>query len=63
MTLCAWCSRGTDPSTTLNGVSYHWNCLKRRALTLRDATKSRRASARETRARTAYIVYQLRQTH
>jgi hypothetical protein len=44
----------------LNGVAYHWTCLKRRAVTLRDATRSRRATAREIRARTAYIVHQLR---
>lgn len=62
MTVCVWCSRETEFATTVNGVSYHWTCLKRRAATLREATKSRRASARAIRARTAYIVQQLRQT-
>jgi hypothetical protein len=62
MTVCAWCSRDTDSATTVNGVAYHWTCLKRRAATLRDGVKSRRGDARATRARTAYIVQQLRQT-
>jgi hypothetical protein len=62
MTLCVWCSRETAFATTVNGVSYHWICLKRRAAARRERLRAPRESARAIRERTARMLQELRQT-
>ena len=61
MVRCMWCARETAFATTVNGVAYHWTCLKRRLVVRRERTGARRESARAIRERTAKIVQELRQ--
>jgi hypothetical protein len=56
-----WCARETVSETRVNGVAYHWTCLKRRLVVRRERAGSRRESARTIRERTAKIVQELRQ--
>jgi len=56
-----WCARETAFATTVNGLAFHWTCLKRRLVARRERTGSRRENARTIRERTARIVQELRQ--
>ena len=56
-----WCARETAFATRVNGVAYHWVCLKRRLMERRERAGSRRETARAIRERTARIVQELRQ--
>ena len=62
MAACAWCLKGCADSTLLNGIPYHWKCLKLRSHALRGRSGKWRRRARSARGRAAHIVGWLRRT-
>jgi len=50
MDRCAWCDAETDEGTRLSGIPYHWRCLKRRMVMVREPPAAidqrRRATAK-----------------
>jgi hypothetical protein len=47
-------------STLLNGVPYHWTCLKLRSLALRGRSPAARRRARSARGRAEHVIDWLR---
>jgi hypothetical protein len=62
MAACAWCLKGCADSTLLNGIPYHWTCLKLRSVALRGRPLSTRRRARSPRGRAEHVVEWLRKT-
>ena len=55
MVACAWCNDEVGEPTTLNGVAFHWICLKRRMAVVHDEAQDRRIKVRKARRVVAEI--------